>query len=256
MIKTPVPTDLRTRTPARRTHTLEGSRPGSSKLSVCAALSVVDFRFSPGRAEACTSRSRPPRGRGASSAAHAEHVLTSKCCAGRGGVGAHQRTATQHHSTAARLREIFPRRPSVASSSQATRSIETLHGSNQAHFERRVGANTPRVGANTPTSGGEAAHMWAQTRPRVGRDAHNSGPSWAHEWVWEGPRVGLGGPTWAREWGRSGPTSGPEPGPARRQSGPTTAPNWALVSTVTLVSTTTSPSYLSKNVGAEQIAQH
>ena len=195
-----------------------------------------------GRGAAWTTRSRPPRGFGASSAAHAEHVLTSKCCAGRGGVGAHQRTATQHHSTAARLREIFPRRPSVASSSQATRSIETLHGSNQAHFERRVGANTPRVGANTPTSGGEAAHMWAQTRPRVGRDAHNSGPSWAHEWVWEGPRVGLGGPTWAREWGRSGPTSGPEPGPARRQSGPTTAPNWALVSTVTPVSTTTSPS--------------
>ena len=71
------------------------------------------------------------------------------------------------------------------------------------------GRKHARVGANTPTSGGEAAHMWAQTRPRVGRDAHNSGPSWAHEWVWEGPRVGLGGPTKAQEWGRLGPLVGP-----------------------------------------------
>ena len=98
-----VPTDLRTRTPARRTHALAGSRPGSSKLSVCAALTESDFRFSPGRAEACTSRSRPPRGRGASSAAHAEHVLTSKCCVGRSGAGG-QRTATQHQTSTKRAR--------------------------------------------------------------------------------------------------------------------------------------------------------
>ena len=62
----------------------------------------------------------------------------------------------------------------------------------------------------------------------------------------EGPRVSRGGPTWAKEWARSGPTSGPEAGPARRQSGPTTAPNWALVSTVTPVTTTTSPSYFTR----------
>ena len=103
--KTPVPTDLRTRTPARRTHPLEGSRPGSSKLSVCAALSVVDFRISPGRGEACTTRSRPPRGRGASSAAHAEHVLTAKCCVGRSGAGG-QRTATQHQTSMARASAV------------------------------------------------------------------------------------------------------------------------------------------------------
>ena len=103
MIKTPVPTDPSTRTPARRTHALEGSRPGSSKLSVCAALSVVDFRFSPGRAEACTARSQPLRGRGASSAAHAEHVLTSRCCVGRSGAGG-QRTATQHQTSTKQAR--------------------------------------------------------------------------------------------------------------------------------------------------------
>ena len=40
------------------------------------------FEYHQGRAAAWTTRSRPPRSRGASSAAHAEHVLTSKCCVG------------------------------------------------------------------------------------------------------------------------------------------------------------------------------
>ena len=195
-----------------------------------------------GRGAAWTTRSRPPRGFGASSAAHAENVLTSKCCAGRGGVGAHQRTATRHHSTAARSREIFPRRPSVASSRATMPQSRRFMGPTRPTSSAEWAQTRPEVGADAPTSGGKAAHMWAQTRPRVGRDTPTSGTSWAHEWAWEGPQVGLGGRTWAREWARSGPTSGPEPGPARRQSGPTAAPNWALVSTVTPVSTTTSPS--------------
>ena len=102
-----VPTSLHTCTPARRTHARAVSRPGSPKLSVCAALSVVDLRISPGRAAACTTRSRPPRGRRATTAAHAEHALTSKCCVGRGGVGG-QRTATQHHGLIERAR-VFRR---------------------------------------------------------------------------------------------------------------------------------------------------
>ena len=47
----------------------------------------VDFRVSPGRAAASTTRSRPPRSSGARSAAHAGHLSTRKCCVGRGGVG-------------------------------------------------------------------------------------------------------------------------------------------------------------------------
>ena len=103
-----------------------------------------------GRGAAWTTRSRPPRGFGASSAAHAEHVLTSKCCVGRGGVGAHQRTATRHHSTASRSREILPRRPSVASSRASVPQSRRFMGLNRpstwpawANWERRVGPGEP-----------------------------------------------------------------------------------------------------------------
>ena len=103
-----------------------------------------------GRGAAWTTRSRPPRGFGASSAAHAEHVLTSKCCVGRGGVGAHQRTATRHHSTASRSREILPRRPSVASSRASVPQSRRFMGPNRpstwpawANWERRVGPGEP-----------------------------------------------------------------------------------------------------------------
>ena len=103
-----------------------------------------------GRGAAWTTRSRPPRGFGASSAAHAEPVSTAKCCVGRGGVGAHQRTATRHHSTASRSREILPRRPSVASSRASVPQSRRFMGPNRpstwpawANWERRVGPGEP-----------------------------------------------------------------------------------------------------------------
>ena len=121
-----------------------------------------------GRGAAWTTRSRPPRGFGASSAAHAEHVLTSKCCVGRGGVGAHQRTATRHHSTASRSREILPRRPSVASSSQASRSID-------ASWVQPGPLRAPS-GRKHAQSGRKHAHEWGRSRPHVGANAPTSGP--------------------------------------------------------------------------------
>ena len=88
-------------------HARRGSRPGSPKLSlsVCAACSVLDLRVSPGSScglghvftAALAAVLPAPR------LAHAEHVLTSMCCAGRGGVGG-QRTATRHHGLLERAR--------------------------------------------------------------------------------------------------------------------------------------------------------
>ena len=160
------------------------------------------------------SRTLLPRGALSACSAAVDHVL---CFARRDRRHPPGRRASTSSSRAART---WRRSGRACAHLPARRGRE--HAQSGRKHAHRVGAKPPTVGANAPTRGARRAHEWA---PR-------------------GPRVGRGGPTWAREWARSAPTSGPEPGPARRQSGPTTAPNWALVSTVTLVSTTTSPSYL------------
>ena len=101
------------------------------------------------------------------------------------------------------------------------------------------------VGPGGPTSWSGRANYLARVGQVLDPGAPSPGPRLAKDLARAAPEVGPARP-------RTGPEVGQLLGPSWRGSGPTCRPTLALVSTVTLVSTTTSPSYATEELNHSQ----